>query len=744
MHTRQLSIVLFAALIVSMAGSVAASGAHVYAGGGYELRHKLKPYAEFLADVADRPRRVIYTPYPVSAQEGLVRGFVHVSDGTSVLSRTDLVVDASLPIVIRRAYHSARTRSGDFGVGGWHLTIAERIDRRADGSLDYTYGNGTTLALDPRGRMRSPLQAYLSDVAEVHPLNGTTIEVRTRTGLLKRFRRASDRYRLIGVADTYGNALALSYAPNGALSHISASSGAWVDLRRDDLGRIRRAVDSNGRSVGYAYDAAGRLSVVTDPGKFEWVYGYDAAHRLVTTATPNGVTDTEFEFDEAGRVRASRANGARHGFSYEGSRTVVTDSRGLATTFSAAPSGLTVAVANSLGTTTSTALDASGRPRALLRNGTLVAEFAAGSADGQPAYQASFSNPGGANAYRIRYDALGRVVSVSSETDGLLYEVIQYGPGLIAERVVYADQSEETAQFDARGELRRLGNRDGGALTFERSGRIWRIQNEADRKIELRFNAFGRIASARTPDGRTLEFGYNDLGLRETTRASYGTLVRYQYDASGSLFHSQVSDHAVANPAYTYVLGADQRVDAVAGSDGTRTEFRYDEKGGLEEVRAQQASELKFEYDELSRLKRVQYEDEAPLQYEYAQGEPDIVSQLTVRALPVFNQQKEISDFGPRFDIVLTRVRPAALGLLTFDEAANELTIAADPTTWRPTAFLTRSISALKIEALMGEDPRGIPTFVMPSNRLFVPAEYWSVNCCMCFCPDPTYTCYLQ
>jgi hypothetical protein len=74
------------------------------------IPQKLKPFANFIADVSDRSRRVIYTPYPVSAELGVVRGFVHVSDGTAVLARTDLVVDASLPIVFRRAYHSRRAR----------------------------------------------------------------------------------------------------------------------------------------------------------------------------------------------------------------------------------------------------------------------------------------------------------------------------------------------------------------------------------------------------------------------------------------------------------------------------------------------------------------------------------------------------------------------------------------------------------------------------------------------------------
>ncbi|MGH8632662.1 MAG: hypothetical protein ACRET7_00870, partial [Burkholderiales bacterium] len=88
----------------------------------------------------------------------------------------------------------------------------------------------------------------------------------------------------------------------------------------------------------------------------------------------------------------------------------------------------------------------------------------------------------------------------------------------------------------------------------------------SQRKVELRFNSRGQLTAADTPEGYTLRFAYNDLGLRESTETSYGAIVRYQYDASGSLFYSQ-SGYAKANqiPAHTYVFGVDHRIDAVLG-----------------------------------------------------------------------------------------------------------------------------------------------------------------------------------
>lgn len=737
MHRWRLIRVLVLSAFVSAVSAAPYDQEH---GAVYGSRQKLKPYAEFIADLADRPGRVIYTPYPVAATRGLVRGFVHVSDGTAVLARTDLVVDAPMPIVVRRAYDSSRTRSADFGVGGWHLTLAEIVDVGAAGDLVYIYGNGTRLELDRRGRPRSPVQAHFADVVDVAP-SATSLEVRVRTGLIKRFERKGNRYRLASVTDAYDNSLTLLYAPGGSLARIVASSGAWAAIERDEYGRIASVADSNGRAVLYQYDDAGRLSGVTDTGKLEWHYAYDAAQRLLRTSTPNGIDDVALEYDKVGRVTQSRASAARHTFDYDGPRTRVTGTKGLTTTYTASASGLTVLIANALGTQTALGLDASGLPWRLDRNGVPIAELTLKSSAGG-ALMVLDPNAG-AQARRISFDALGRATAVIGGADAYRYQVGQYGPGLIPEHMVYGDGTEQVAQFDTHGELLLHADRSGDTLTFERADRRLSIHNGANRQVDLQFNALGRLVRATTPAGYVFEFGYNDVGLRELTATSYGALVRYQYNASGSLFHSQVSDAQGTKPAYAYVLGEDQRVDAVAGSDGSRTQFEYGARGELREVRAPGEPTLRFEYDNLQRLSRVLREGREPLGYDYAPGEPDVVGQLTARAVPVYNQQREITDFASRFEIAFTRIRPAALGFFAYDDAADEIRVAADPSSWDPGAVIRRSIEALRIRHVLSENPRHVPHFVTPSNRLFVPAEYWSVNCCICLCQDPDHDCYV-
>ena len=562
------------ALGLALALAVAAGGVLARAdyATGAAARYRFKPYAEFLADVADRPRRVVYTPYPVSSRHGLVRGFVHVSDGTAVLSRTDLVVDGPLPIAIRRAYHSARTEAGSFGRGGWRLTLEETMTRAGNGGFDYVYGNGARLRFDAAGRFLSPLDAFLTDVVSLSHPDPATILVGTRTGLSKRFRAAGAGFQLAEVRDSFDNRLEFEYSATGALSGIASSSGTRVTFARAANGVIDSVTDSTGRTVRYGYDDQLRLSSVTDLGGYSWKYRYEPRGRLAATTAPSDVEDLAFEYDSRGRVVASLINGKRHAFAYAGARTRVTVDE-LSAEFVSASSGITVGISNPLGTHTQLRLDASGVPVGLARNGQLRAQLLQHKPAAGTAFRGRFVSAGG-ETYWLHFDGRGRIVSAASASEGSLYEARGYR-GVTPERVSHADRSEEQARFDANGELAFLRRRDGSTLTFDRQGPFWRIVHSGGRSAELHFDALGRLARATTPDRHVLSFGYNDVGLRESAATSYGAKVQYTYDASGSLFHSQVRSAAGVGPGWTYGLGPDQRVNSVAAATGSLTSFTY-------------------------------------------------------------------------------------------------------------------------------------------------------------------------
>ena len=688
-----------------------------------------KSVSDFVGGIADRPRRVIYTPYPVSATYGVMHGFVHVTNGSVALARTDMVVDGALPIVFRRGYSSTRGTSEDFGSAGWRLTIDERIDRGASGTYLYRYGNGTTVTLSADGRIASDLERFLSDVSSVSIGSDGQVIVATRTGLTKRFRSVGTAYRIVAVADSYGNWLKFARRTDGRIERIDGSSGHWLKIDRDSAGRIRKITDSDSRTAYFELDGAGRLHEVFDLGGQPWTYSYDSSNRLRAAETPNGFTDVRFEYDSSGRVRAASTNDLTTSFSYTNGQTVADDPHGVRVTYAASHSGVTRQVNNGLGTVTSIEFGQNGLPTTLYKNGALSAQFSYRetgavakivSADGE--------------RYEVRFDSLGRATSARGDEGGLVYSVSRYGPGLVPESIAYGDGSSESVQYSSSGELQRHTARNRRVLDFQRQGRTWSIRSSSGKFALLELNNVGSLERLSVNNASQVRFEYNDLGLREALQTSWGGISQYQYTSSGSLFRVGAGHIEEGLADYTYVFGEGQRVKSVISSAGDRDDLTYDETGLLKELRSSDQGTLRLDYDGFGRLEYAEWVGSAPLRYQYGPGEPDIVAQQTVRALPVFNQQREPSDFASSFDVGLTRIRPSNLGILVFDDLWRELRFAADPTKWQPAVYLNQSIAALRLDALLGESGSDVEAFVHPTNRLFVPREYWSINCCTCPC----------
>ena len=709
----------------------------VEAADGYEPVEErprdIRRLAEFAADVRDRMRRVIFTPYPVSAAHGVVRNFVHVSDGTAVLSRVDLVVDGPMPIVFRRAYHSDRTRSSDFGEGGWHLTMAERVIAGRGGTFSYVHGNGATLEFDRQGRFRSLIESHLSDVASI-ALSGSVIELRTRNGRTKQFGRAGRDYRLQSVQDAYGNVLEFRYGQGGLLRRVDSSSGAWLTISRDEAGRIKAVEDSNKRLIQFAYDAVGRLKSSTDPRRADWLYAYDGANRITASTTPNDLVDVEFRYDTSGRVLMSRSNGTRSFFDYIQNRTLVTDSQGVVTAYTAGASGITSEVVNGLGTTTKLETDKKGRPSELLRNSVPVVTYVYAKNDSAPEQVTVISQSG--DTYLIKYDGLGRVRQTVAPAAENSYEVVRYGRALLPELLVYGDGTRDEAKFDSQGALSALYKRNGASLAFEKTASKWLVTDPQARELELSFDQVGRLQGVKTPSNVEMSYEYNDVGLRERTQLSYGAEVQYRYDASGSLYYSASGYRDREIPTHTYSFGDDHSIREVRGSMGDIHLYAYSPTGLLTSLRSSTLSrDLVFHYDDFGRLTSAEFEGSI-IVHRYAAGEPDVVAQAGVRRLPVHNQQREIEEFPSQFDATMTRIQPSSLGLLTYDDVSHELAFTANPTRWKAMSPVTQSIYALQIETLLADDVAGIRDFNIPSNRLFTPPEYWSVNCCTCYCEN--------
>jgi len=692
--------------------------------------------AAMINEVEDRRRRVVYTAYPSSPTHGAQHGFVHVTNGSAAFSKTDVIINSAIPIVIRRAYSSLRHEDPEFGKSGWKLTISERIVPRDDGArLEYIYGNTTGVTLTNRGRIESALIAATSDIVKIDFEIGQSAEVVLRTGITKVFEISDLEYRLRSVSDRNGNSLEFKYS-DGRLISIDSSDGASVDFSRDSHGRLMAIEDADGRSIEYSYDDIGLLRYVVDLRSEIWSYNYDQNELLSAAVTPLGTTDLEFSYDAERRVRSAVVNGYSNTYSYSAQITRAVDESGRATVFESNADGATKKVTNHLGTITEIETDDIGRPSTLLRNDKVVSEINYRSkGKSQHASRQSIIGPeASSRAYVVEYDRAGRVESLRSDRGDNIYTVKQYDRGLVPKHVVYSDGTSSAAKLDGAGNLDNYKSADGLSFRINWSGSDATVRLGKE-TAELNFDPQGKLVGLRMPDGMEAAFEYDPGGLRTKTRAANGVVIDYFYDSSGSLFYTEAGLTDETRESFSYEIDKNQRLRSVVGS-GIRghLDLDYNLDGRLLRVDSSVMNDMSFLYDDMGRLEAVLANGYPPLEYKYDVGEPDIVVQLDNRTSTVFNQQFEIDDFASRFAVYYTRVTPASHGVITYDDGLAELMPSIDPDRWTPHQYIDVAVANTKIASLFGDLETGLQSFSMPSSRFFIPPEYWSVNCCICIC----------
>ena len=690
-------------------------------------QERLATYVGMFNELADRRRKVIYTDYPVSPYHGVVSNFVHVSDGSAAFARTDMVVDATMPIIIRRAYHSGRNTAGQFGDDGWRLTLDEQIRQTGNGKFEYRYGNGATLTFDKMGLLENRIDAFLSDVTRLRVRNNGNLRITTRTGLTKDFSFVGGMHRLSRVTDAHGNALTFKY-DNTRLSRIRSTDGPSARLSYDALGRISVIQDSTGRRVSYAYDGNGRLSTVNDVREQDWQYVYSDSGRIAQTVTPNGQSDLVFQYDGRNRVTQLSKNGVPFNFSYSASGTIATDAVGRQTRFQADRRGITQRVINAAGTDTQIKFSSNGLPNKLVRNQKVISMLKYRSNGLAIPRQISIKE--GGKPLKMKFDRLGRLGKVEAGRSDMSYRVT-YGAGLAPVAIYRKSSGTTRISYDSRGEVGSFSD-SGSMLMYRRNGNELQVSAPSGRSAKLQFNEFGQLERVTPSVGAAAYFAYDNDGFRRLTSTSDGVQVSYHYDSTGNLFSTSVSMNGQAPEIFSYLLSSHNRLDSIVTGDSVQAAFEYNASGLPVTTRSPLMIDLSFDYDNVGRLAAITPEGGAPLNYSYYPGEPDISIQLDNKTSQAVTQQKEISDFGSRMDVFLSRVSPSGLGYLTFDTSVQELKPFVDPRHWSPDLQVRNMIENTRMSDLLAEGGPVYSEFAKPSNRYFIPPELWAINCCFC------------
>lgn len=132
-----------------------------------------------------------------------------------------------------------------------------------------------------------------------------------------------------------------------------------------------------------------------------------------------------------------------------------------------------------------------------------------------------------------------------------------------------------TYEFDPRGTLRRVHDRNGNTLTFsydERSN-LSSIADTVGRIIKLRYDGANRLMELVDPLGRTVQYTYNNHGALASDTNPLGGIIKYEYDGAGRVAEitGRRGEKLVRN-----VYDAAGRVASQVNARNFETTFAYD------------------------------------------------------------------------------------------------------------------------------------------------------------------------
>lgn len=687
----------------------------------------IRPYADFLNDVSDRRRRVVYIQGPAIRSYGVRHRFVYVGTGHLSFLRRDLVTISSIPLQVTRMYDSSKTSSKSFGIGGWVMAGEESISRKEGTDfLTYSRWYGPDFLLRKTDQGFSILNSRFTNIRTIIARENALIAM-LKNGWQKRFEKIGDKYVLTGIQDNNQNKIQFIYSGE-LLVKMSSNSGRTIIIERDVKGRIIRVLDEQGREVSYNYDNAGRLVEVVDLGGNKWVYEYDHLNRLTAANTPEGTLDLAVIYSESGRVSDTFIHGWETKYFYraDGNKTRVVEEDGKTTEYWQNSSGTTHKVTNPLGVSTILSVDSERSAIALLRNNDEVARM--------------FFDEKGKVEKLIRSKEGRQVTTVISYNNGLPVE-ISNATGDITIKMSYDDRGNNTQivfgdrtisyELDVFGNLlKRTDGHSSIEFNYNKFGAPILVQPESKDRFALDYNPAGRLIQVQADSGLSRIYGFNTTGLRNSNKGRYGQ-VKFLYDSSGSLQGTRIVSTYGTTAKYDYVFDHLSRLIGMESSVSDPYKIVY----GMNDAPENYVSpdgDLRFEYDGLDRLKAVTAQNGKVITYQYAAGESDVRRQADSYSKISLSDNSEFELFGPIIDVVFSRTNSPYFGPVFFDQFQKEFKL-----TWEDGVYLQnerydRFVGKLRIDKLIGNDPQFFSEFDAPTNYFFIPPEFLSVNCCVC------------
>jgi YD repeat-containing protein len=688
---------------------------------------KIAQYVKLASELTSRARANVYFANAQDIFRGVQFNYVNVGFGNLTFLRRDIVASGRIPIVFARVYDSIGSGSADFGPG-WMLSATETISIENHTARLLSENGSVFEFAEAEGGIFTLAKGRASDYLQLRRTAPGTIQIKLRTGFLKEFKLFNERFFLTKVTDRNGNEVHLIYKDSGLLRIENANH--FIELKRNNQGKLISAQDDQGRQVHYRYDAKGRLVEAEDLGGATWSYTYTDDNKLKTVLDPMKRLNFEVSYDDAGRVRRIKQPSGLIQYNYNplSHSTIVIDRKELVSRYFQNEEGVTVRIVNPLGEETAISLDDARNVLSLSRNGSIVQS--------------------------MDYDEQHRIISRHAVT-GTEPINVSYKDDPVNGALIGIDSGNGLAKtfgYDRNGNLssavtdeglHRYGFSPSGDLaTYSASGLDLTFAPDSDGQIgllkdakdttSLEYKTGGELSEVSFADGRKANYEYQASGLRAKLVYKDGRHTEYSYDSAGNLISTKIFDEKGKQvQGQKLFLNDSYQVIKRLLFDGTEEAFEYDPNGNLTK-HTKNGAVTRFEYDELNRLVAVLTPAGEHLTYSYTPGERSLVEQYEHSSTSVADLIDTGFTFASAWQVFATRPLTAPFGPIRFSEPLGTFQLANADGTEVLTPETTIEQALQKLNLVVHAEPlkQRQNLFNRPFNTMFMPAEYASINCC--------------
>lgn len=679
----------------------------------------------YLAEFSQRRRANIYFPNEQSIFYGVQVNFVNVGRGNLTFTRRDLVTVGRMPLVAARVYDSAGPGSLEFRPG-WRLSASEHIEVN-EGVATLFSETGAAIRFAGSGNEFVLSPDFPSDHVRLARSASGGLVSHMRTGQTRDYESISGVYRLARVTDRNGNQVRLIYSAS-ALARME-NAGHFVELTRNAVGRVTQIRDDQNRRVAYAYDDKGLLAQVTDLGGNLWTYQYTGQDLLHRAVDPDGRENFKVWYMSDRRVQAVDLPSGRISYSYDDATraTTVVDRKSLTSRYFQDAEGVTTRIVNALGEDTEIRLDSRHNVTEIRQNGQSQHQL---EYDGEHHLTFRRSFVGGETTAQYQYDPAGHLIQITAS--GGSQAVFGYDP---QGNLLSATDAEgqRAYQYSASGDVSEFHNGEQYLLLgYTADGLVAEAEDEPEYSTTVSYNGSGRPLQASFGNGTDVNMEYDNLGLRRKQDYGSGGKVDYWYDPAGNLTEIKVLNADGSQHGQKLLLDGSYQIVKQTLSNGTEYTLSYDKNGNLTEVRSA-TSATQFEYDTLNRLTAVVTAQGQRLTYNYAPGERSLVASYDHGAsFSAADRRDSGLTFAGYWDVAASRSLASHFGAVRYSEGLGVFQLSGIDGKEVVTSenSIRHPLEKLRLyEYGVPLDVR-IRDFQRPSNLMFLPPEYASVNCC--------------